>query len=204
MLCFGASAQAQSCPDFFRFVDFGQNDVNGVSRGGTLIRVESLEGRSLIKRAETACGAAQFLASDGHGNPIPVVTAITFDPEKLSFDVSGLTVRRVEDSFALAEANAQKHRTTVAQSTAAKTQGDNHLCAGAPQTTSCQLVSPLAPQAPLVVYCDAAQCQMPVLVLNDHIVISGSWPRKPNDLDATGRDVAAKLADITAFLEVLR
>lgn len=197
----GAAAHAQNCPDFFRFVDFGQDDVNGLARGGTLIRVESLEGRPLIKRAETACTPAQFLASDGHGNPIPVVTSITFDPEKLPFEVSAFEVNRVEDAFALAEKNAQAHRDALGQSTIQTAQGESHLCAGAAETLSCQLVSPFAQTAPLVVYCDKAACEMSVLSFNKHVAVTAVWPLTTETLEAAGTDIAQKLQEISAFLE---
>lgn len=200
-LVIGQAAHSGECPDFFRFVDFGQQDVNGLARGGTLIRIESLDGRPLLKRAETACSPAQFLASDGHGNPIPVVTAVTFDPEKLPFEVTAFGIQRAEDAFALAEESAEAHRAALAQSTIPTTQGTRHLCAGTSDALSCQLVPPFVQDAPLVVYCSGGGCEMPVLAFNDHIVVTATWGLAADTLDAAGDEIARKLEDFTVFLE---
>ena len=199
--CLGQPVLAAECPDFFRFVDFGQPDVNGLSRGGTLIRVESLEGRPLLKRAETTCSGAQFLASDGHGNPIPVVTSVRFDAGKLPFDVSGLTLNRVEDAIELAKNTAKAHSDTAVRSTTQTVRGDSHLCVGSLEALSCQVVSPFVQNAPLVVYCDEANCEMPSFAFNDHIVVGATWPMVSNDLDRIGREIVKKVQDISTFLE---
>jgi len=41
VLSFITSSNAQTCPDYYRFVDFGLEDDSGVMyRGGTLLRAE--------------------------------------------------------------------------------------------------------------------------------------------------------------------
>lgn len=192
---------ADTCPDYFRFVDFGQKDVDGLARGGALIRIESLNGRPLLKRPETACSDAQFLASDGHGNPIPVVTSVTFDPQKLPFSATAFSLRRVEDAISMAEDSATPHRNRLALSTTLTAQGENHLCAGTAEAVSCQVVSPYVPQAPLVVQCQDATCEMSSLLFNGHIVASAEWRMFPNDLETIGREVARKVQEITEFLD---
>ena len=71
LLCCGV-ANAGNCPDFFRFVDFGQTDKNGVVyRGGSFLRAENFDGTALLDIKRTECREVIETNTDGRGYPIP-------------------------------------------------------------------------------------------------------------------------------------
>lgn len=201
----GAPAIAQNCPDFFRFADFGLQDQNGqFTRGGPIFRGESFTGTSLLHRDQTQCRALSNISTDGHGNPIPVVTKITYNVERAGLDLSHLRVVFSADSRQAAEDNAQAHRSAV-QSRGA-IQGERSLCSVSGGSASCQIVSPYPGTAPLVVYCSGDTCAMPVIAVNPHIFVSASWSVDVafwDDIDDIGPNIVGEVQTIHTFLEPL-
>lgn len=204
--CIAIQAQAQNCPDFYRFVDFGQIGEDGITyRGGTILRAESLTGTSLLMNAKTACVSVTTRAADGHGNPIPVVTSVSYDPFKTDLPISSLRVMRSSDIAAAATANAASHHARLNEGDITQVQGANFLCAsdGNGRQVSCQLVSPFAGDHPLVVYCDLSECRMPVMAMTEHLSISATWPSSAIDLSAQGLANATRIMEIHDFLAEL-
>lgn len=206
-LFLASPASADTCPPFFRFVDFGLIDNSGaLLRGGPLLRGESFEGATLIALKQTKCKAVRDLARDGHGNPIPVVSDVIYDVKKVSVELTRLRVSVVEDARIVANKNAGLHRERLGRFETVQSQ--NALCAIATEARelSCQVTSPFKTPAPLVVYCDLEFCRMPVLAMDTRIVVSAIWAIDDGfwrDPDAAGAVVFAKIRDIHAFLEPL-
>lgn len=200
-------ANAQECPPFFRFVDFGLIDKKGMlSRGGPLLRGESFEGTTLLAIEETQCEVVRDLASDGHGNPIPVVSSISYDVAKIEFDLTRFHVSVLDNAVASAEENAAPHRERVGRFETVK--GQNSLCAISSESRelSCQVTSPYKIPAPLVVYCGLEFCRMPVMSMDQRVAASAIWAfgddfwRNP---ETTGETVFDKVQEIHGFLEPL-
>ena len=149
LLCFlwTGSASAFTCPDFFRFVDFGQTDHDGiVYRGGSFFRAEDFDGTALLHIERTECLDVTDIGKDGHGNPIPVVVSIHYNPDNLPADFAELNVRSLEDATAAAEESAERHRTRLQQPDIETTRGENYLCLtdNTKELFSCQVTSPFA------------------------------------------------------------
>ncbi|MEP5731668.1 MAG: hypothetical protein ABJL67_20090 [Sulfitobacter sp.] len=209
LMLFAGVVNAQNCPDFFRFVDFGLEGHDGVIyRGGPIFRAESLNGSPLLLRDRTKCRAIRDIASDGHGNPIPVVTSINYDPVKTGIDLSELQLSLVEDAAGSAEQNALAHRAVLDRSETERVQGPNFICARHQKddTISCQLVSPYPGNIALVIYCTAWVCEMPVLAVYEQIQIGAKWPSNitlVNDLNTAGMAISDKVQKIYTFLDPL-
>ena len=207
LLIFCASqASAQNCPDFFRFVDFGLEGRDGaISRGGPIFRAESLSGQPLLLRDRTECLGVREVSVDGRGNPIPVVTSIQYSPEKTNIDLTELRVAVVDDTETAAEKNARIHRAGLKQSDTEITRGANFFCASFKESLemSCQLESPYPGNIALVVYCDALQCTMPVLAIDEQILVSAVWASGGSFLSdpaTAGPDIFDKIQRIHDFL----
>ena len=151
----------------------------------------------------TICRMVQEVSIDGRALPIPVVSAVDVDPAVAALDVTQLRLAAMDDAAAAAEANAGPHRETLAQTGTIATRGANFLCASAEASTpvSCQVLSPYRNNAPLVIYCDARQCEMPVLVRDDQLSVSATWRRDATDPDAVGLEITDKIQVIYDFLE---
>lgn len=206
-LFLASPASAETCPPFFRFVDFGLIDNSGVLlRGGPLLRGESFDGATLLVLKQTKCKAVRDLARDGHGNPIPVVSDVIYDVEKIGVDLTRLRVSVVEDASIGANKNAELHRERLGRSETVQSQ--NALCAIATDARelSCQTTSPFKSPAPLVVYCGLELCRIPVLAMDARIVVSAAWATEDGFWDkpkAAGAVISAKIREIHAFLEPL-
>ena len=202
------AATAQECPAFYRFVDFGLRDTAGaLSRGGPILRGESLSGTTLLVFDETRCEPVRDIARDGHGNPIPVVSDIAYRTNKTGLDLTQLRVSTLDDTTARAEENARLHRNRLdAANTVIK--DNTSLCVVSPdaQSLSCQVVSPYTGPAALVIYCDNSTCTMPVLALDARVSISASWPvddRFWQAPETAGALVFEKVQGIHAFFAPL-
>jgi hypothetical protein len=204
-----APLHAQVCPDFFRFVDFGQLDRDGeIHRGGAVFRAESFEGEPLLREDGTDCLPVSDLAKDGPGNPVPVVSLIAYDPTKIGLDLEHLTVAKISNPAEAAVSDASAHLATLEQSDTVQHQGSHFLCARQLDASqmSCQIRSPFGGNQPLVVYCDKAICKMAFMVMNDDLIASATWrPERPNfaDLEDAANDIDAKIRGIHAFLTPL-
>jgi hypothetical protein len=212
ILVFGILAgplRAQDCPDFFRFVDFGQLDRNSEThRGGTVFRAEGFEGEALLRAGETVCLSVSELAKDGRGNPVPVVSLIGYDTVKTNIDLQSLYISRVSDPADAAVENARAHLALLDQSGTIVQQGSNFLCANQldTSTASCQIASPFGDNLPLVVYCDAAACNMAVMALNDHLIARAVWTTTDTDfadLELVAAGILSRVQTIHAFLSPL-
>ncbi len=182
---------AQSCPDYYRFVEFGLEDRDGViRRGGPVFRAVSLANRNQLLAERTVCRKVASLATDGHGHPIPVVTFAAYDPAKIDIGVTALALTFMND-LGMAEKMAEKiatpHVQAVAQAGPAA-RGEAYLCATGPADgrLSCQVVSPYAGRPAPVVYCTAKTCEMPFLQVDAWVSANAAWPRGDTDPDATG------------------
>jgi len=208
ILCSG-QARAENCPDFFRFVDFGREAPGGeIHRGGPTFRAESFGGEALLIRDRTTCRRVRDLASDGRGNPIPVVASVDYDPEKTGIGLNELRLTGVEDVASETERNAAGHREKLDRPIAVTSRGSNFLCASVEGsgTVSCQLISPFGGNLALVVYCSPVECEMPVLAVKPHVIASAKW--RPShvslsDHEALARQITDKVQQIHDFLAPL-
>ena len=205
VLC-ASQATAQSCPDFFRFVDFGLKASDGVTyRGGTVLRAESFGGAPLLIRDQTVCLQAQDVAIDGRGNPIPIVTGVTYDPAQTGIALLELHVAAIGDTAAAAAQNAAAHLATLGSGDVSVTRGPDFLCAmsNAASGISCQLQSPFPGPAAPVVYCDASVCTMPVMAISERLSVRAVWSNSSalmRDPNVLGRSISAKIQQIHGFL----
>jgi hypothetical protein len=209
ILSFTTASHAQTCPDYYRFVDFGLEDNNGrMYRGGTLLRAEGFSAEALLLENLTQCIEVRDLAKDGHGNPIPVVKSINYIPEITGTDLNALRVSREKDTEAAANQNAKMHLANIQNTENITTKGENFVCVK-PKTAdmmSCQLVSPYAGNISLVVYCNATTCEMPVLAINKELMITASWKSSAAMLEdplGVGSQSVAKAQQIHDFLKPL-
>ena len=226
-LCAGW-ASAATCPDFFRFVDFGQQGNDGVLyRGGSIFRAESFSGDRLLKSGTTECLPVEDTAKDGFGNPVPVVAGIHYQPEMTAINLMALHVLTVDNATSVAEENAESHRARLEQADAVVTRGSDFLCASVadtgnkqidntkpvndnqsfnvPGSISCQVVSPYAENIALVIYCDTTLCKMPVMAINEQIIVKASWMRVSDSVsdDSEGSGIADMAGKIHDFLSPL-
>ena len=208
-ILFAGPAIAQACPDFYRFVDFGLIGQDGeIYRGGLVFRAEGFEGQHLLALSQTKCLDVQYISEDGHGNPIPVVTSVNFVPEVTKADLTDLQISVVDDAEAAAERNSVAHRAAAEKFDQRIVRGADFLCVPAEDTSglSCQVRPPLSGNAPLIVYCEATKCDMPVLALDKRVVVSSSWSIEQSgleDTEAAGVDISEKVKQIFGFLEPL-
>lgn len=202
-------SHAQTCPDYYRFVDFGLEDKNGVIyRGGTLLRAEGFSAEALLLENLTECLEVRDLAKDGHGNPIPVVETINYIPNIVGTELNELRVSRNKDTRDAANENAKSHLANIQNAENITTKGENFVCVSlkTADMISCQLVSPYAGNISLVIYCNAETCKMPVLAINEELMISASWKssdallKNPQEV---GSQSAAKVQQIHDFLKPL-
>tara|TARA_R110002020_G_scaffold86758_2_gene214201 strand:+ start:5766 stop:6431 length:666 start_codon:yes stop_codon:yes gene_type:complete len=209
MILLNSPAQAESCPDFYRFVDFGSEAPDGtIRRGGPTYRAESLGGEALLIRDRTVCRRVADLAVDGRGNPIPVVARIDYDPIKTAIDLTELRLASVEDVVSATERSAARHRDTLDRSDAAINQGSSFLCArlSAAASVSCQLISPFGHNLALVVYCEPIECRMPALAVKAQVIATAAWrPSRElwSDPWALASEIAGKVQQIHDFLAPL-
>lgn len=206
-LFLASPAHADACPSFFRFVDFGLHDsAGGLLRGGPLLRGESLHGTTLLALEDTHCEKVRDIARDGHGNPIPVVSSISYNVAKTGLDLTELRVSVLGDAAAAAEDSAKVHRARLGTLGVVAFKGETALCASIETTLSCQLISPYKGPAALVVYCAAGMCRMPVLAMDDRIAISAAWAVDSDfraNPEAAGAQVFERVQNIHAFLAPL-
>lgn len=181
---------AQSCPDYYRFVEFGLEDREGIiRRGGPVFRAVSLANRDQLLPQRTMCRDIALLATDGHGHAIPVVTSAAYDPSKIGIGVTSLALSYVDDS-ASAEDIAAPHLQAVAKAGPAA-RGDAFLCATgtAEGSLSCQVVSPYTGLPPPVIYCTASDCEMPFMQIDARVSASATWPRDGDAPDETALEI---------------
>lgn len=205
----GGAAQAQDCPDFYRFVDFGlEDDAGRMYRGGPIFRAENFDETPLLIASGTQCLDVYPTLTDGRGNPMPVVSSVQYDPAVAGLDLTDFRLTDVGNAKALAEVTAARHQDWLESSTSLITRGDNYVCA-APDGTgdlSCQLVSPYDGNMPLVVYCNATNCAMLGLAMNERLAISGRWPSQQRYIDdphTAAIENAQRVQQIFEFLEPL-
>jgi len=209
LLVFSGNASAGVCPDFYRFVDFGQTGKDGVLyRGGSFIRAENFDGTALLNFARSECVDVGENNTDGHGYTIPVVSRIYYNPETTGVDLTELGVVKLVDAHTAAESNAARHRLRIDNNEVVTIRGGNFLCADYSDNdqSSCQLVSPYQGNIALVVYCDQRQCEMPVMAIDEELAVSAKWDRESTagDLDQkTGERIAIKVEQIFNFLSPL-
>jgi hypothetical protein len=176
----GGAAAAQSCPGYFRFVDFGISEPSGaLIRGGTVFRVE-VDGAIVLKDGSGLCRDVEPVFRDGRNHPIPVVDAFGYIPELVASHLTDMTVTRAwEQPENLAQENARPHRSALDMAGAQIMIGTDFLCVGPARTdtrtVSCELVNPFDRTFPLVIYCSAGACQMPVLAVDDTIILGAAW-----------------------------
>ena len=206
-ILFASHASAQDCPRFYRFVDFGiEGDDGVIYRGGPAFRVEGFDGHLLVHSSGTQCLGVRDVLTDGHGNPIPVVASIDYDPARTGADLMALRVAQDDDLRTAADENAAAHRATLEQVGAVVTRSESSLCVR-PEglvDTSCQVVSPYPGDTPLLVYCDAVICRMAVMALVDDIFAAAEWASGPSFTGAmAGFEIAKRVKAIHDFLTPL-
>lgn len=200
---------AETCPDFYRFVDFGQTGKDGVIyRGGSFIRAEHFDGTALLDMTKTECLEVPDTNTDGHGYSIPVVTAINYDPDKIPIKLNELRVESLDDPIAFAYERTRDHQQHLNRTDAIITRGTNFLCVytNANDSYSCQIESPYVGSSAPVVYCDLQQCKMPAMAVDRQIVISAAWSGNSASQDNKsfrGPWIAEKIEQIHNFLSPL-
>lgn len=200
MFC-GSVASAQSCPEFYRFVDFGLTGSDGVTyRGGTVLRAESFDGAPLLLTEQTVCRDVRDLAVDGRGNPIPVVMGVSYDPAAAGVAVAELGVALMGDSSVAADGNAAAHLAKLGDVDVVLTRGDDFLCAELQGRLSCQVQPPFSNTLPVVIYCHGGLCLMPVMAINATLAVRASWSSDVADPAAIGAQASQKAQDIHDFL----
>ncbi|RED12825.1 hypothetical protein [Pontivivens insulae] len=194
-------AQAEPCPDFYRFVDFGLPDAEGaLHRGGPVVRAEGFAGETLLEAAATECVTVSPLSRDGHGNPMPVVSRIGFRVARLDSVFDSLSVFVAQDSLRFAQEAAMPHRAAVAGHDAAIFRGADILCVDQTNGLSCQIASPFDAAGPVVAYCEASACHLPAMALNDRILVEARWPATDEGVEALAEMIRAQDQAIDAFL----
>lgn len=204
LVLFAQTASAEACPDKYRFVDFGLKDSQGVlRRGGTIFRAFDTKNRHLLLRDSVICHAVEENAKDGRALKIPVVSRIEIDLSIAALGFTRLQMLASDDLTAVAESNAIPHRDTLSSADVTKVQGASYLCASSANSgvISCQVQTPYAPTVPLVIYCDAARCQMPVLGFNAKVIIDAEWKRTAIDAHTLGSEIMEKLQELQDFLK---
>jgi hypothetical protein len=203
-ILFATHANATPCPTDYRFVDFGLEGRDGIlRRGGTIFRAFTPDGTRLLIRDRSVCREVEEMSVDGRALPIPVVSRIAVDTDIAALEVADLQIMVLQDTITSAEANAAEHRTRLAQTGATITRSQDFLCVSGTETgaLSCQVVSPYENNAALVIYCDAQECEMPILVRDDQLGISAKWRPSKTDPDALGHDISDRIQRIHDFLE---
>lgn len=208
LLVLTGTASASTCPDFFRFVDFGQAGRDGVVyRGGSFFRAEDFDGSPLLYRERTKCLDVTDVSKDGRGNPIPVVVSIHYNPDKLPVGFKELSVRSLPDATVAAEESAERHRSNLKKGDIETIRGENFLClADIPkESLSCQVISPFLENTALVAYCEEKRCTMSAMAIDKQIAVSAVW--SADDLvgtdQSTGTDVAEMIGKVHTFLSPL-
>ncbi|WP_341367070.1 hypothetical protein [Yoonia sp. BS5-3] len=203
-------ALAEDCPDYYRFVDFGQKGADGVTyRGGPILRAESLAGSPLLIDGQTQCVTVPSRASDGHGNPIPVVTSITYDPARTGLDLTELRISHSDNAATAASQSADLHRAILAAGHAVQTRGPDYLCAAdiASRAFSCQVASPYDSAYDLVIYCDETGCRAPAIALQNDLVATVGWPAMTGPDPApqsSAETLITQVQELVSFLATLR
>ena len=169
-------------------------------RGGIVLRAESFDGAPLLLTEQTVCRDVRDLAVDGRGNPIPVVTAIHYDPQVAGVDVAELGVALFEDTAAAADENAAAHMVKLADADVILKRGDDFLCATLQGRLSCQVQPPFPNTLPVVIYCHGGLCLMPVMAINATLAVRASWSSDVADPAAIGAQASQKAQDIHDFL----
>jgi hypothetical protein len=201
---FSTQASAGTCPDRYRFVDFGLEGRDGViRRGGTILRAFDESNTHLLLPEATICLSVERLATDGRALPVPVVSGIAFDLEVVEIGLATLKVAVVEDVEQVAAKNAEQHLLRLTQDGVRTTRGADFICASGHSydDVSCQVVSPYGGEAALVVYCDVKTCEMPVLGVDEQLVATAVWPRGADTADAVGDEASRTVQRIFSFLE---
>jgi hypothetical protein len=197
--------QAEDCPEFYRFVDFGRADGDGVlRRGGPTFRGFVTEGVSILKQDETVCLNAGETSTDGRKLSIPIVAQINVDPDLAGLNLLMFAIRSVEDASVTATDNASAHRENLAQADTITTKGDSYLCASgqSPKDLSCQVISPYKDNTDLVVYCDGQSCTMPVMAYGTRLGVSASWTRTVTAPDATANEIIRIVQSLHDFFKL--
>lgn len=208
LFLWAGSASAAACPEFFRFVDFGQSGKDGIAyRGGSHFRGQSLEGETLLQLGRTECVDVAETGKDGRGNPIPVVSRIHYDPAHIPVALTALSVAAFDNTTSAAEEGAEPHRRRLERSDTDIERGSNYLCAAEPaeKSFSCQVVSPFLENTALIVYCAGSQCDMPMLVIDNQLAVSATWdwPGAIGDNEHAAADIVDKIEKIHSFLNPL-
>lgn len=210
LVALSASAvSAENCPDFFRFVDFGLEGRDGtLHRGGPIFRAESFAGQPFLVKGSSRCLSVKDIAKDGHGNPIPIASHVEYEPRKTGIDLFELSISAVGDTKLATEASASRHHTTLELPDSKITRGQDYLCASLPHvgSLSCQVVSPVAGAATLVIYCDTDTCTMPALALSQRLLVRAAWEGQAlylNNPEIAGSEIAEKVSRIFGFLKPL-
>ena len=197
-----AGPAAADCPAFFRFVDFGiTDDAGNLYRGGPVFRAEDFDGTPLLATDATVCAEVIDLLKDGRGNPIPVVRKIAYDRREADPALGWIEVAAVADAFSFAEEFAGLHADRLSQESIEVVRGETSLCAVASAVTfSCQIVSPYANDAPVVVYCEDGACMTFGIAMTERLVIAASWPMEMQSMDGQTKDIVSRVNGIAAFL----
>jgi hypothetical protein len=204
LAAFATQASAGTCPDRYRFVDFGLEGRDGViRRGGTVLRAFDENNIHLLQPQATVCLSVERLAVDGRALPVPVVSGVAFDLDIVEIGLTTLEIVAVEDVAQAGETNAEQHRLRLSQSNVRSIRGEDFLCAFAQNSdeVSCQVVSPYRTSAALVVYCDEQICRMPALGIDGQLIATAVWPRGTGAADAIGTEVSKTVRGIFSFLE---
>ncbi|AXI47702.1 hypothetical protein C1J03_17825 [Sulfitobacter sp. SK012] len=195
-------AQAQSCPEYFRFVDFGAITADGsLLRGGPTFKVKR-DGEPLFESGSVACTDIEPVFTDGHNQPIPLVTALSYSSNLVAPEMTNLNIKRLSATSAkLAQEPLEGHRIARSAAGNSATQGADFLCVhvdlSPSQTISCEVVSPFDTTLSFIVACNDTACAMSGMAIEKAVNISAGWTISGTatleEAGATASDIATKI-----------
>lgn len=199
-ICVSAgNVRAQSCPEYFRFVDFGLMDADEkLHSGGATFKVKR-EGMPLFENGSVVCRDIAPVFTDGHNQPIPLVTSFKYEPTLVARNLTDLSITRATNTLVNdVPTVAQRHRKARNKAGVDVMKGSDFLCvtgeAASPRTISCEVVNPFDTTTSFFVACTGKTCAMSGMAIDDAIMVSGGWSSSENASEKATGEVASEIA----------
>lgn len=198
-----APAAAETCPERYRFVDFGTESRDGtLLRGGTIFRAFDPSDTPLLLPAETICLDVPDLYKDGQQLDIPVVSEIAVNMDVATIEMVELRLSKSDDPIATSDSHAAAHLDALARPGAQAIRTASSLCVTAPEdrALSCQIRSPFNVTAAPVIYCNGETCEAPAIVFNTQVLMKAVWPQPSVDAAEMGPALIDRLEALRQYL----